>query len=115
MLQSSTLLLRESCRLSVKNATYYLEYKKNLSVLMKISKFWGFTKKFFNYSEPYFRVSKIQHPTSRVVETFKYAPELKCSKAIFMMICSGTNSFIYSCWLVTSELQSLVKLLTPSD
>ena len=41
------------------------------------SKYYGITYKFFNYSAPYCRDSKIQHPTSRVVGTFKYAPGMR--------------------------------------
>ena len=52
----------------------YPEWKTNLSVLMKNSKFWVKTYKFFNYAAPYCRESKIQHPTSRIVGTLKYAP-----------------------------------------
>ena len=46
----------------------------------EISQFYGITYKFFNYSAPYCKVSKIQHPTSRVVGTLNYAPALTSSK-----------------------------------
>ena len=52
----------------------YPDGKTNLSVLIKKSKFYGITYKFFNYPAPYCRVSKNQHPTGRVVGTLKYAP-----------------------------------------
>ena len=47
----------------------YLEWKINLSV-----GFWGITYNVFSYLEPFCREPKIQIPTSRVVETLKYAP-----------------------------------------
>ena len=44
MLQIGTLLLQESCRLLVKKVPYYLEYKKNLSVLIKNKQILGYNK-----------------------------------------------------------------------
>ena len=49
----------------------------NLSFLMKNMQILGNNiKKIFNHSAPYCRESKIQHPTSIVVGTLKYAPGL---------------------------------------
>ena len=53
------------------------ELKKSLSVLMKNKQSLGYKIQILqNYSAPYGRESKIQHPTSRVVGTLTYAPAL---------------------------------------
>ena len=54
MLQISTLILQESCRLSLKN----LGFRANLSLSTEKRKFQGKTYKFFNYYAHYCRESK---------------------------------------------------------
>ena len=51
-----------------------LNVRQNLSVLMKNMHILGKKHKFWNFSAPYCRESKIQHPTCRVVGITKYAP-----------------------------------------
>ena len=69
MLRISTLLLRESCRLLVKNFGAKLSFKKtNLSFFMKKRKVYDITFAFFN-SSPYGTESYIQHPHIRACLT----------------------------------------------
>ena len=57
-----------SCQIS-------LNVRQNLSVLMKNMQILRKRYKFLNFSAPYCRESRIQHPTCRVVEIPKYAPD----------------------------------------
>ena len=78
MLQISTLLLRASCRFSVKKFRILRQIvliSRQIRLFWgKISKFYGITNIIFNYSAPYCRESKSPRPTSRVIGTLKYAP-----------------------------------------
>ena len=55
----------------------------------------GTTYKFFIYSAPYCRVSKIQHPTSRVVGTLKYA-------------CGSLSHWLNDRWWLSNYVESFV-------
>ena len=78
MLQVSTLVLLESCRLSVKNEKFlaklsWIEEKKYVCC-EKNKHILGYHVQFLQlYSAPNCRESKIQHLTRRVVGTLKYA------------------------------------------
>ena len=79
MLQSNTLILQESCQLSVKtklpqiilyrrqNCWFWWKIKKNIQIYQLFC--------------PYCRKSNIQHPTSRVVGTLKQASDSDCVRS----------------------------------